>query len=141
MTSELAVLAYPHAMGVSLRSKTLGGCFAAIVLGLCASGCDAEGDQREDARERCLRYVADRLVSPSSAEFGDVTVWQVELSDADITHMKSQFPKFKPSGVTAVYSIVGKVDSQNTYAAMIRSSFECRAIYQEDFSDAVVNVW
>jgi hypothetical protein len=123
--------------------KTVILCWAmmSLVLAVGVLGCSGSSEAN-DAKDRCTRYVTEKLKSPSTAKFVEVRAMKTDLTDSDVSFMKSEFPAFEASGVTAVYSVFGSLDSQNVYGAMIRSNYECRAIYQSGgFSDASVNVW
>lgn len=88
-----------------------------VLLGLLAAGIvvlvvsfagngtdDAPADPSGDAKRVCVEeFVPKRLKAPSTAEFSGVTV--------------------ASSG--EVYTVTGSVDAQNSFGAMIRSSFTC----------------
>jgi hypothetical protein len=75
---------------------------AAVLLTACSGPQPAD-----DARAICQQFVQDRLTSPGSA-------------------------KFSPSDKTAAYQVgeawivMGYVDSQNGFGAMLRSTYDCR---------------
>lgn len=67
----------------------------------------------QDAFDKCKEYVLDNLKSPSTAEFMREYQWkQDENGD---------------------WIIIGKVDAQNGFGAMIRSDFMC--VMNEDLSE------
>jgi hypothetical protein len=70
------------------------------------SGVEKEVDakiERDDATRVCKDFVKDRLKSPASAEF-----------DTDV------------KGKAGVYTVVGTVDSENSFGAMMRNEFSCK---------------
>jgi hypothetical protein len=61
-------------------------------------------DPGDDAKRVCQEeFIADRLKAPASADYSDVEV----------------------SASGDVYEVTGKVDSQNSFGAKVRSSFRC----------------
>jgi len=61
-------------------------------------------DKRADAKRACQeKFIADRLKAPATAKYSDVTV----------------------SGAAGSYTVAGAVDSQNSFGALVRSSFTC----------------
>jgi hypothetical protein len=107
----------------------------------CSTSLQSEKAEYDTAKDRCRSAVAQRLKAPSTAQFPEVGSGnKIQLTDNDVSFMRSQFPKFDPSSVSAVWVVSGAVDAQNSYGAAIRSNFECRAIFiGGNFSSAYVN--
>lgn len=85
------------------------GCIAVLVLLAVIGGCTVllgrDGDEptAAGARSICQRFVKDRLKSPASADFSDVTASQ---SGGD-------------------WTVTGTVDSDNLFGAKVRNTFTC----------------
>lgn len=81
----------------------------AILLALFAASCSS-ADEGSDggARYVCHEFVKDRLKSPGSADFSGESV--------------------EESG-TQQWAVVGVVDSQNSFGAMIRNTYSCTVRY------------
>lgn len=94
----------PTRGGIALLGL-LGAAAVVLVVSLVGKGTDdAPADPSGDAKRVCVEeFVPKRLKAPSTAKFSGVTV----TSDGD------------------VYTVAGSVDAQNTFGAMIRSSFTC----------------
>lgn len=131
------------------RQKTLGlklilGLGVAATLAVAGTACASNNPEKAEyntAKDRCRTAVAQRLKAPSTATFPEVG-WgnKVQLTDSDVSFMRSEFPKFDPSSVSAVWVVSGAVDAQNSYGATIRTNFECRAIFVGgNFSSAYIN--
>lgn len=72
------------------------------------------GDQSRPAVTTCQDHVRDRLKSPSSADFGEP---------------RSTFA----AGDTAdFYTVTGSVDAQNSFGAMLRSTYSCKITHERD---------
>ena len=95
-----------------------------VVLVLAALACGESADRtptpdvgsRYGAYAICKEFVADRLVSPTTAEFpkaAEMTIKQVDV-EAD------------------QWRVVGYVDSQNRMGAMLRADFACVVTYKGD---------
>ena len=70
-----------------------------------------------EAKAQCREAVKDQLKSPASAKFSDETVTGSEPD--------------------AVWFVSGSVDSQNSYGALLRSSFECSVTFANGEASAV----
>lgn len=81
----------------------------AAVVGLCMwNGSKphkaTDDETRNDAKRACQeRFIPDRLKAPATAKYADVTV----------------------SVAAEEYTVAGSVDSQNSFGALVRSSFTC----------------
>lgn len=75
----------------------------AAILALFGCG-GGEPDPADTAKQACVEAVPERLKSPATAEISNVQT--------------SQF-------VSGVWSVTGTVDSENSFGAMIRSTFKC----------------
>lgn len=83
-----------------------GGALAGIVAICLAANWPSQGNPREDAAETaCIDWVKDQLKAPSTADFSDTRI----SVDGDL------------------YSLFGKVDSENSFGAKIRSKWSCTA--------------
>ncbi|MGG7450540.1 hypothetical protein ACQ3HE_06585 [Plantibacter auratus] len=73
------------------------------------------------ATEKCKADVLEQLKSPSTANFADVD----RMSEED----EREFVRDLPirDGENPVFVIEGAVDSQNSFGAVVRSTFTCRA--------------
>lgn len=82
---------------------------------MCVSGSFGGGEEDADSSEMaeimCQDFVADRLKSPSTAEF----------SDASTTLLG-----------TSRYKVTGAVDAENGFGAMIRAHYVCQVRYDGD---------
>lgn len=117
----------------TLRLKPILGLLVAAISAVAGAACASDNPDKAEyntAKDRCRTAVAQRLTAPSTAKFPEVG-WgnKVQLTDGDVSFMRSEFPKFDPSSVSAVWVVSGAVDSQNSYGAMIRTNFECREIF------------
>lgn len=82
---------------------------------------DRGGDlevQRAGAKIACQDMVRDRLKSPASAQFSGVVA----------------------SGAGPLFTVRGKVDSQNSFGAMLRSSFSCQLHFDGEFFTGAAEV-
>lgn len=100
----------PKPAAVSGKSALVG-CLLLLVLvaGGCAAlvayGSDSDASRETDAKIWCHQYVKDRLKSPGSADFsGD---YVAEGAD------------------DGAYTVSGSVDSQNSFGASVRNTFQC----------------
>jgi len=79
-------------------------------------GCSLIGNGK--SIDECKNLVRERLRSPSSAEFSGI-----ELNNLD----------------SKSFEIVGEVDSQNGFGAMLRGSFKCMGYEDEELRLIYVN--
>ncbi|MEV1331111.1 hypothetical protein AB0J20_16215 [Micromonospora costi] len=77
------------------------------------------GDEGE-AVDRCQAAVSDKLKSPSTAEYGDVTV----------TSEDGNFGTY--------YVVTGEVDAQNGFGATVRGEYRCKVNRESDGNWLVV---
>jgi hypothetical protein len=88
-----------------------------IVCYLSACSDTGEGKQTPElAYQNCKQAVLASLKAPSTAKFEDYHTGLVSV--------KKQI-KNKMGEKTIYYKVYGEVDSQNSYGAMIRSTFSC----------------
>lgn len=66
------------------------------------------GPGEYDARDICRQAVEDRLVSPSSADFGSMDTNEL-------------------NGSSTSYRVAGDVDAENRAGASVRIEYECKA--------------
>lgn len=101
--------------------------FVGIAIALVSSMLESDPDERRSlecsdekiawrAPLRAEAYVKERLVSPKTAEFGGQTV--------------SLMPS--PSDSICNYTIIGFVDAQNSFGAMVRSEYGAKVRYNKD---------
>lgn len=94
----------PTRGGLALLGFLVAAVIALAVSVAVKGGDDTPVDPSGDAERVCVEeFIPQRLKAPSTAEFSAVTV----ASSGD------------------VYTVTGKVDAQNSFGAMIRSSFTC----------------
>ncbi|MCB5168013.1 hypothetical protein LG634_24695 [Streptomyces bambusae] len=92
-----------HATTTALAAATL------LTLTACGSGEPADG---VEATIMCEKFVKQRLKSPGSANFSGA-------SDTSVTAISSSAP-WK-------YQVMGHVDSDNSFGASIRNTYDCTA--------------
>lgn len=79
------------------------------VIGICVARTNTKTeptseDKQADAKRACQeKFIPDRLKAPATAKYSGVTV----------------------SGAAGQYTVAGAVDSQNSFGALVRSSFTC----------------
>lgn len=95
---------------VNRHSMRLGIVVAAMLGSSLLASCSAsdptqdETTKKFDAERVCKDFVKDQLKAPSTADFSDVTT----------------------TGAVDRYTVVGNVDSENSFSAMIRNTFVCK---------------
>lgn len=85
-----------------------------VLIGALANGGDSSQQRGSDAVEQCQQAVKDRLKSPASAQFGDPSLSVATGETADF------------------YTVTGTVDSQNSFGAMLRNQYRCKATLERD---------
>lgn len=118
------------------------GCIAAasiaavVVLSGCSSGSSSDpAATKTDAERVCKEWVKDKLKAPSTAKFSDVHshAWGDETDRANAVEAGVEMPSDIPSTVTGyVVSVTGSVDSQNSFGAMLRTTWTCAAALNGD---------
>lgn len=84
----------------------------------------------DKAKDRCTSAVADRMKSPSSAKFLDVSAHETsDLKTFDEDYSKLE--KYSDYSDLSRWVVTGKVDASNSYGAMIRGKFNCSAIVSD----------
>jgi hypothetical protein len=79
------------------------------------AGCTSQTDlAHQQASEKCQSLISSRLKAPSTAKFSGVTFEALDAS---------------------TFNILGSVDAQNGFGAMIRADFSCQA-----FNDGTVKL-
>lgn len=106
----------PKAIVLAIGVLTILALVAAFVAGIVTSNGAKfspfeAGPGSDDARVACHKFVADSLRSPSTAQFGPDTSVRVEPTI--------------PTGPR--WHVIGSVDSENGFGAMLRSDYNCLA--------------
>lgn len=91
----------------------VGGCF--VLLNSAKDNPPGESQMQAAATVACRDATKEQLKSPRSAKFSDESV----------------------SGSAGSYRVVGSVDAQNTYGALVRARFTCTARVSTASGDAV----
>lgn len=96
-------------------------CSAAVVAlsAIATVGCD---QHKETALQTCSSQITPRLTSPGSARFGQMGEPGVSVRTA----------KNEVTGGDGATTVVGWVDSQNLYGAMLRTIYRCRMFRSAD---------
>ncbi|WP_208183590.1 hypothetical protein [Shewanella algae] len=89
---------------------------AAMALAGCGDGKPAEPTESM-AYIQCKKAVSHVLKAPSTAEFGS-------YSDSIVTPIKTVTDSY--GSISKTFLVVGYVDSQNGFGAMIRSKYTCQ---------------
>jgi hypothetical protein len=84
-------------------------CGVALLVVLAGCGGGADRGDIASAEHMCQEFVADRLKSPSTAEYETVRSTEEPGRDA--------------------YAVSGTVDSQNSFGGMVRSQYTCSLEY------------
>lgn len=95
----------------------------AVIVGFTVFGDSTE----DDAIDRCASAVADRMKSPSTAEFSDVTAFETD-SLKTIDEDYSQMDRYSKYTTLSRWVVTGDVDASNSFGATVRSEFNCSAI-------------
>ena len=86
-----------------------------LFLVILTAGCTSQTEvARQQASEKCQALISGRLKAPSTAKFSGITF---EALDAN------------------TFNVLGSVDAQNSFGAMIRADFSCQA-----FNDGTVKL-
>ena len=100
----------------------------ALVIVAVIVGFTMYGDSTEDeAIDRCTSAVADRMKSPSTAEFSDVSAHETD-SLKTIDEDYAQLDRYSSYGKLSRWVVTGDVDASNSFGATVRSEFNCSAI-------------